>query len=144
MWLWQTTGHCIPVTAIGDRLKRMILVGDSLQLPPLIFTKGARKIWAVSFLAELIARGHVTTRLNTEYPCHSIRYPPTSLLFYEGTVRSFNDTTLQPHPLNLLMQSLSGPILHDDLSVFWISGYTHFLNMAGSGYMLREVAARTF
>ena len=90
----------IPMTAIGDQLKRMILVGDSHQLPPLIFTKEAQRIWAVSFLVELIARGHVTTRLNTEYRCHSILYSPTSLLFYEGAVRSFNDTTLQPHPLN--------------------------------------------
>ena len=118
MWLWQTTGHWLPMTAIGDRLKRMILVGDSRQLPPFTFTKGARKIWAVSFLAELIARGHVTTRPNTKYRCHSILYSPTSYLFYEGTVHSFDDTTLQPHPLNLLMQSLSGPILHDDCQSF--------------------------
>ena len=119
----------IPMMAMANALSRTVLAGDSRQLPPLIFTKKAQSIWLKSIFSQLITRGHITTRLNIEYRSHSQLYAPTSQVFYEGTVHSFRDTTLGAPPLDDLVQSLPRCILHDDTSVFRLSGYTHFLDV---------------
>ena len=77
----------IPMMATSNLLTRIVLAGDSRQLPPLIFTKSAQKIWATSILAGLTGRGHTTTRLNIEYRCHSNLYAPTSQVSYEAISR---------------------------------------------------------
>ena len=120
----------IPMMAIGGSLTRMILAGDSRQFLPLVFTKLAQKTWKVTLFAELMGRGHTTTRLNIEYRSHSSLYQPTSRVFYEGTVQSYHGTVHDSPPmLNILTENLPRAILVDDTTIFRLSGFTHFLDV---------------
>ncbi len=120
----------IPMMALGSSLKRIVLAGDPSQLPPLIFSKEAQKIWSKTVFAELIERGCKTTRLNTEYRSHSKLYQSTSQLFYQGTVRSHYDTVQSPPPMLVdLSANLPRLIPGHTTPSFQISGCSHFLNL---------------
>ena len=89
----------IPMMALGAALKRMVLPGDPIQLPPLVFSEDTQVIWAKTIFSELIERGFKMTRLNTKYGSHSMLCKTTSELFYQGTVSSYHDTVTKPPPM---------------------------------------------
>jgi regulator of nonsense transcripts 1 len=77
------------LVALGRRPKRLILIGDHKQLPPVVLSKPAEKAgYKRSLFERLIDGGMSVVRLNVQYRMHPTLAIFSSTRFYDSEIKS--------------------------------------------------------
>lgn len=105
----------IPSISISDSF---ILVGDSLQLCPLVQSRKARdEGMAVSLIERLKRHEAATITLRTQYRMNRFIANLSSSLFYEGKLKCADDVIANGRLDQLSTENLNSPSLSDALAV---------------------------
>lgn len=118
-----------PMTTVSPTLRRYVLAGDHLQLPPYCSSQDVLKYWPKSALHDLLEVKKVDTALlNTQYRSHGKLFAAADELIYKNKVNSRYKTEEPRLFLTNLQRNLPTRI-YTDQNMGELTTYSNFVNV---------------